>query len=49
MKPCPVKKKKNEHYFTGGSNAGGGRINTPSPVAAMPEMDEKKTTNWLTA
>ena len=27
--------------FTGGSNAGGGRINTPSPEAAMPEVDEK--------
>ena len=30
-----------KHTFTGGSNAGGGRINTPSPEAAMPEVDEK--------
>ena len=34
--------------FTGGSNAGGGRINTPPPEAAMPEV-EKKQTYWLTA
>ena len=27
--------------YTGGSYAGGGRINTPSPEAAMPEVDEK--------
>ena len=31
--------------FTGGSNAGGGRINTPPPEAAMPEVEEK--TNLL--
>ena len=29
--------------FTGGRNAGVGRINTPSPAAAMPEVGEKKT------
>ena len=27
--------------FTGGSNAGGGRINTSPPEAAMPEVEEK--------
>ena len=31
--------------FTGGSNAGGGRINTPPPEAAMPKAEEK--TNLL--
>ena len=31
--------------FTGGSNAGGGRINTPPMEAAMPEVEEK--TNLL--
>ena len=31
--------------FTGGSNAGGGRINTPPLEAAMPEVEEK--TNLL--
>ena len=38
-----------EHFYpqsvlwpiTGGNNDGGGRINTSSPEAAMPEMDEK--------
>ena len=28
--------------FTGGSNAGGGRINTPPLEAAMPEVEKKK-------
>ena len=27
--------------FTGVSNVGGGRINTPPPEAAMPEVEEK--------